>query len=201
MQQLAVSTEDKIKEAAKELFWLHNYGSVSVDLICKTAGVKKGSFYHFYDSKADLCVACLDCHWKERSKELSLVFSTPTPVLERIALYADNVYKNQVKLKEEYGVVLGCPISLTGIELSNDDGKIRKKVIKIFDENYRYFESIVKDANAEGLTDIKKTGLTARQIVSYIIGLLYQTKIYNDTEVIKNELQRGILTLMEIKKK
>ena len=201
MEQLATNTKDKIREAAKELFWLHNYGSVSVDLICKTAGVKKGSFYHFYDSKADLCVACLDCHWQERAQELNLVFSTQTSPLERIALYANNVYKNQVKLKEEYGAVLGCPISLTGTELSNDDEKIRKKVIEIFDENYRYFESIVKDANTAGLTDIKKTGLTARQIVSYTIGLLYQAKIYNDPEVLKNELQRGILTLMGINEK
>ena len=55
--------KEKILKAAKELFWLHNYGSVSVDDICKKSDVKKGSFYHFYKSKSDLCVACLDDHF------------------------------------------------------------------------------------------------------------------------------------------
>jgi Bacterial regulatory proteins, tetR family len=41
-------------DAAFELIWTNSYGAVSVDDICRAAGARKGSFYHFFRSKVDL---------------------------------------------------------------------------------------------------------------------------------------------------
>src|SRR5262249_2566506 len=47
----------RLMDAVCELIWAGSYGSTTIDQICEKAGVKKGSFYHFFDSKADLAVA------------------------------------------------------------------------------------------------------------------------------------------------
>jgi TetR/AcrR family transcriptional repressor of nem operon len=43
--------KERLIEAMIELIWTGSYGSTSVDQICERAGVKKGSFYHFFESK------------------------------------------------------------------------------------------------------------------------------------------------------
>ncbi|MCW2286501.1 AcrR family transcriptional regulator, partial [Rhodoblastus acidophilus] len=58
-------TKRRLIAAALELIWRSSYGSVSVDDICKAADVRKGSFYHFFPSKADLAVAAMDHADKE----------------------------------------------------------------------------------------------------------------------------------------
>ena len=46
--------------AISELIWVGSYGSTSVDDICEKAAVKKGSFYYFFESKADLAIAAIE---------------------------------------------------------------------------------------------------------------------------------------------
>jgi tetracycline repressor-like protein len=43
-----------IIEASRELMLKRSYAATSVDEICSKAGVSKGSFYHFFESKEDL---------------------------------------------------------------------------------------------------------------------------------------------------
>jgi len=53
-------TRERLLEAAIDLLWASSFGAVSVDQICEGAGVKKGSFYHFFESKIDLAIAAYD---------------------------------------------------------------------------------------------------------------------------------------------
>ena len=48
------NADDRLKDAAIALMWEESYGAVTIDDICRRADVKKGSFYYFFDSKADL---------------------------------------------------------------------------------------------------------------------------------------------------
>lgn len=190
--------KEKILNAAKDLFWQHNYGSISVDEICKNAKVNKGSFYYFYESKADLCVACLDSHWEDSVTRSDPVFSSTKGPLTRIKDYAKLAYEYQSELKTKYGAVLGCPITLTGTELSNKDEKVRSKSKEIFDGYCKYFEAVIEDSNKKKITKIDNVSNTANQIFSFAMGVLYHAKISNDPEVIKKELEPGILKLMGI---
>ena len=47
----------KLMEAVTELIWTGSYGRTTIDQICDRAGVKKGSFYYFFESKACLAEA------------------------------------------------------------------------------------------------------------------------------------------------
>jgi TetR/AcrR family transcriptional repressor of nem operon len=41
--------KERLMEAVRELIWTGSYGSTTIDQICEKAGVKKGSFYYFFD--------------------------------------------------------------------------------------------------------------------------------------------------------
>src|SRR5471030_310809 len=107
----------KLMDAVLELIWTGSYGSTTIDHICDKAGVKKGSFYYFFDSKAQLAVEALDASWQARQIELDRIFSATIPPLERLQRYCDFNYKIQGEIKAQYGRVLGCPQVALGCEV------------------------------------------------------------------------------------
>src|SRR4051794_24686083 len=100
---------ERLMQAIVELIWTGSYGSTTIDDICKKAGVKKGSFYYFFKSKADLAVAALDVEWEKHQAELDRTFSATVPPLLRLKRFCEQKYKQQAELSEKYGYVLGCP--------------------------------------------------------------------------------------------
>ena len=59
---------ERLIHSAIELVHARSYADVGVNELCEHAGVKKGSFYHFFPSKRDLIVAALDdvAGWYDR---------------------------------------------------------------------------------------------------------------------------------------
>ncbi|NQY79341.1 MAG: TetR/AcrR family transcriptional regulator [Candidatus Caenarcaniphilales bacterium] len=194
------NAKEKILEAGKELFWLHNYGSVSVDDICKKAEVNKGSFYHFFSSKADLCVECMENHWQSRLAANDAIFSVTKNPRKRIEDYCADLLQCQTELYEKYGYILGCPVTLTATELGHEEEKIRLKSLEVFNGYSKYFESVIKDLSGEIELKGINTEALSKQIFSYITGLLYYAKISKDLSFLRDNLENGIKSLIGIKK-
>src|SRR3974390_2422823 len=106
----------RLMDAVLELIWTGSYGSTTIDHICDKAGVKKGSFYYFFDSKAELAAEAFEESWREKRAELDAIFSPTVAPLDRIRKYADFAFKFQSDIREKYGRVLGCPHSSLGSE-------------------------------------------------------------------------------------
>ena len=81
--------KERLMEAVRELIWTGSYGRTTIDQICEKAGVKKGSFYYFFDSKADLAVAAIEEDWQCRRSELDSLFSATIAPLERLRNYRE----------------------------------------------------------------------------------------------------------------
>src|SRR2546429_9324960 len=75
--------KERLMGAVRELIWEGSYGSTTIDQICEKAGVKKGSFYYFFDSKADLAVAAIDEGWGRRLPQAGPRFFPAIPALQR----------------------------------------------------------------------------------------------------------------------
>jgi len=56
-------SKDKLVAVASDLIWKRSYYGTSVDMICETCGIKKGSFYHHFDSKERLMTTALQAKW------------------------------------------------------------------------------------------------------------------------------------------
>src|SRR5258706_2460422 len=107
---------ERLIEATAKLVWQKSYGAVSVDDIGDEAGVKKGSFYHFFKSKDELVVAALDAKWKARRIDFDRIFSPAEPPLERLRAYFRHLVERQTALKRDSGMVLGCFYASVGTE-------------------------------------------------------------------------------------
>jgi len=58
--QTASETRAKLLDAARDVIRSKGYAGSTVDDICAAAGVTKGSFFHYFDSKEELGIAALE---------------------------------------------------------------------------------------------------------------------------------------------
>jgi len=187
--------KERLMQAAQDLIWENSYGSTTVDAICDRANVKKGSFYHFFDSKSDLAVAAIDSDWAERRKRIDAIFSPTVPPLERLRAYFEQVHLKQVEIKKERGRVLGCPLFTLGCEVSTQDQLIRAKVEEVLGQYMKYFESAIRDAAADGLIRAPDAASKARLLFAYFEGALAQARIQNNAELLR-DLQTGFMEIL-----
>ena len=190
---------EKLMEAIGELLWVGSYGSTTIDQICEKAGVKKGSFYYFFESKADLAAAAIDSEWQRRRIELDSIFSATVPPLERLKKYCEYGLRIQSEVKSKYGHVLGCPLFSLGSEISTQDDRLQKKIQETLDRKLRYLESAIRDAHAAGLVDAPDAAAKAGIVFVYYQGLLTEARIRNDLKVLAGAID-GIHQLLGIKR-
>jgi TetR/AcrR family transcriptional repressor of nem operon len=190
-------TKIKLLRVAMQLIWESSYGAVSVDDICRKAGVNKGSFYHFFRSKSDLAVAAMEADWQEKRACLDEIFSPQVPPLERLARLCELNLAGQKAKMEQCGKVCGCPMITLGAELSTQDEGIRQKTAEILDRYGKYFESVVRDAAAEGLLQTDDPRALARQLFAFSQGMLLQAKVRNDLDLLR-DVHAGMLRLLDV---
>src|ERR1041384_7574725 len=90
---------ERLMQAVQQLIWEGSYGSTTIDQICDKAGVKKGSFYYFFESKADLAAVAVDAEWQKRRTDLDAIFSSTVPPMERLVNYCNYGYQIQSEIK------------------------------------------------------------------------------------------------------
>ena len=188
---------ERLMDAVSELIWVGSYGSTTIEQICEKAGVKKGSFYYFFDSKADLAVAALDAEWQRRRPEIDAIFSPTIPPLDRFRKYLDYGYRFQAEIKGKCGCVLGCPLFTLGAEVSTQEGNLQKKIQEILEYKRKYFESAIRDAHAAGLIRAPDADVKSRTLFAYYEGLLTQARIQNNLDILR-EAVRGTFELLGV---
>ena len=175
---------DRLIEAAIDLIYKHGYAGVSVDHLCEAAGVKKGSFYHFFKTKDELVLAALDTHWERRRPILDRLFSPTVAPLERLRAYFDSVYARQLELKARYGQFGGCFYSAVGMT-SHDSPAIGERVRAILARYERYYESALREAALDGILRSQDVAPKARSLFAYMEGVLQQARLNDDPAIVK----------------
>lgn len=188
----------KLMDAVLELIWTGSYGSTTIDQICEKAGVKKGSFYHFFDSKSVLAVEALETTWQASRAELDTMFSASVAPLVRLQRYCDFAYEYQSRMAERFGHVLGCPLFSVGCEVCTQEDELQKKIRSVLEYKRKYIESAIRDAVANGEIGAADPAATARMVMAFYEGLLTQARIQNDVNVLR-ELAPGIFSLLGVK--
>lgn len=180
---------ERLMQAALDLIWEESYGGVTIDDICKRAEVKKGSFYYFFQSKADLAVAALENMWKlEWKPNMDRQFSPSLRPLERIESYLEFLYAAQAEAHQKYGKVLGCAVNSLASEVSPQDEaeRISAKLREIMNRKLRYYESTIRDAVAEGEIEPCDAKEAAQAFAGFLEGIVCQARIMNDLAPLKS---------------
>jgi TetR/AcrR family transcriptional regulator, transcriptional repressor for nem operon len=188
---------EKLMDAVMELIHTGSYGSTTIDHICEKAGVKKGSFYYFFDSKSDLAIAAVEARFQEDRKLSDVIFSPAIPPLERIHRMCQYLLEQQGDLQKKHGKVLGCPLYSIGSEVSTEEPELCAKIQEIMVHHREYLESTIRDAHAQGLIHAPDPAAKAEMVFAYYEGLLTHARIQNDLSVL-SEMEEGTMSLLGI---
>ena len=164
----------------------NGYHAVSVDEICIQANVKKGSFYHFFDSKMNLALQSMDDEHQESKSVCDTIFSSVSSPIERFQNFFEYIYETQADLYRRTGHVCGAlPVTL-GLEMACHD-EIRKKSSQIICFYEKYYKAVLRDlinaGDIDGNIDVKNVSFN---ISCYIIGRLTIARIRNSLDFLKD---------------
>ena len=121
--------------------------AIGVDELCRRAKVNKGSFYHFFPSKNDLILTCLEVAWEHlRAEVFEPAFAPDRLPAERLAEFFDRLVKQQEINREEFGTYSGCIFCTLGIEIGAQQDAVRQEVIGFIHRNVAFLTGAYAEA-------------------------------------------------------
>jgi TetR/AcrR family transcriptional repressor of nem operon len=193
-------TKQKLIDTAKQMIWQSSYGAVSVDNICKMAGVQKGSFYHFFASKAALAIAAIEQDYALWEPAYERAFSEEFFPVRRLENFLDVLVQKQKYVLDKYGRVCGCPYTALACELVGQEDDLAKKVDAIYAHNKRYISKAINDLIRDGLLS-NDVDIDAKleEMTAYLIGRMTLARIENSMDHFERDLRSGFFKILDIK--
>src|SRR4051812_35596491 len=165
------TARQRLLDAACDLMRGRAYGSLGVAEICAKADVRKGSFYHFFESKQALTLAAIDAHWQAECETWDTALGGNAPALTRLSRLIRALAAAQRAAHDTVGSVTGCLLANLAIELSAADPLAQARLEEIFNEQIALIQGVIAEAVDEGM--VPTTSLsraTARAIVAHVEG-------------------------------
>ena len=161
----ANQSKERILAGAKELFLARGYAATTVDAICEKAGLTKGSFYYFFDSKEDLSLAFLD--WSLQRSAQMLASGPHVRIvdpLEKAFAFLEHLEKCSPELWSA-----GCLLGSFSLELADTNSRMQQAVSGMF--------QAVADDFAKQLQPIEaqctgKQAPSANELADTLLGIL-----------------------------
>lgn len=188
---------ERLLETGARLVHERGYTAVSVADICSDAGLKKGSFYHFFRSKRDLVLAVID-RYAESYASLMTQCGTDCalPPREQLRRVFDLMHQSMVRGHREVGCMRGCPVGNLALEMADRDDLIRRKLSTIFAGWTAGLQRILAQACAQGELNVNDPQGTAETLVAHAQGAILLSKAANDPGVF-DRLMNGVLAMLE----
>ncbi|GGP70973.1 TetR family transcriptional regulator [Shewanella algicola] len=186
-----------LQQAILDLMWETSYGTLTIDLICERAGVKKGSFYYFFNSKSELAAEAISWRWEAKKAKMDTLFSHTRTPLERLKLYFDDIRNTQLEALNTHGRILGCPNFSVGAEISGTAPELDKKLKRTFTDLLAYIESAIRDAQLVGDINVTDPAMSARCVLAFFEGVLTHAQVLNDPTLL-DDIWPGTLQMLGV---
>ncbi len=165
---------------ATQLFLKQGFAATSVDQICRTTGVSKGAFFHYYRTKDEAAEAAIEYFWELLDDYLfgGLEFFEPTPRLERIR-------ERMIELPEHLHFENGSLTAILVNEVGDSQAGIRAKIEETYD---RWSGKLAAALEATGY-ETQFSQRLARQWIAVYEGAVAQAKAHRDNNIVREQLE------------
>ncbi len=189
------TTRQKLIDAAHSLIWANSYAHVSVEDICRAAGVQKGSFYHFFKAKSDLAAAALEDHWQFVRPKIDAIFVENKTAPAQLRALCREIRAKQEESLKTTGMVCGCPYATVSSEMCGEDSALSDMSRVMSERFYTYYKKILMNAAAQGL--IPKAGIAARarEMQVYVLGAMMHARIMNQLDSVGVDLETALVRI------
>lgn len=131
---MTANNRERLVEAASELLHEHPYHAVGVQTLCERAGVRKGSFYHFFQSKEELTIAAVERAWAAYKRGLADLPLDGEPLERRLRLIVDNCLGSPLVYSLDGDRLVGCPFGRLAASITEEEPELRDRLAGIFTE-------------------------------------------------------------------
>lgn len=176
-------TRSSILEKGARIIHRKGYNHTGIQEILDAAGVPKGSFYHFFESKEDFGLNLLDHYAGFFAKKAGdLVNKTDTPPLQRLKSFFDEFRC----IFEDNACELGCPIGNLSQEMGDLNPAFRKKLENIFQMMVAPVEKLLNEARKrKELSRKVDTGEMADFIINSWEGAILRMKVQKNPDALR----------------
>jgi TetR/AcrR family transcriptional regulator, transcriptional repressor for nem operon len=193
-----IDTRTLLLETALDLIWNSNYNSVGVNEICKQAGVTKGSFYHHFESKAELFCEATNHHWEHIRQDMDCMLSPINTPLEQLENWIQFIYVN--KVGEDKDNVPGCAFFNAGMQTGCGDARITETLQLMTERGAKYNQALVRSLqSSDCLLGENEIEQTARLMQQYVQGAITHARVTRNIDNIKKDLPIAIYRLIGLK--
>jgi len=157
----------KIVESARRLFNRSGFENVSVDSIMAHAGLTRGGFYSYFESKSDLYAEVLGCfftdpNWKNRWKGVHVDLASPDAGPQIVQAYLSRQHFDDVENS--------CPMVALPSDVARGDERVKTAFETVFKAMVALLGREVKDGSQN----------TAMAIAALCIGGMVVARSLND---------------------
>src|SRR6202050_3226851 len=122
-------TREKIVQSARRLFNRHGFDGVSVDQIMAGAGLTRGGFYSYFDSKSDLYAEVLGCfftdpEWKNCWEGVDVDLASPDAGPQIVRAYLSRQHFDDVENS--------CPMVALPSDVARSDETVKAAFETVF---------------------------------------------------------------------
>lgn len=185
---------ERLLATAARLVHERGYTAVSVADICAEAGLKKGSFYHFFRSKHALVLATLDHFAARHEAQVAKVHAAVGNDVSARERLIGLLVAMQQDASPSQGC--GCPLGNLVQEMAHRDDEMRTRLAGIFTMWQADVERLLRWANERGEMNVPSPERSAEAIMAYVQGSILLAKAHNDPGVF-TRLAHGMIALAE----
>lgn len=167
-------TKQRLLDAAQKLMLRNGFVATTVDEICETAKLTKGSFFYYFESKDELGRVLLEryCAYGYTLHE-QMAGADPDP-LKRVYAYLDNAAKMATDPSTK-----GCLVGMFAQELCDLNPEIRACCEEGFAGWMKQFGEELAKAKA---THVPKKAFKPQELAGYLISILEGSLILGKTQ-------------------
>lgn len=168
-----------------EVMFLNGYFGTGVKQITDAAGIPKGSFYNYFDSKEDFAIEALKYYVAESCSQAHMILSDTSlkPLARLRKAFSLKIDEYSHKWKYSLGDFVG--------NLSQEMGDINEKISKELDKQFGYMKeplaTCLREAQNQGELDAAHdTEQLAEFIINSWNGTLIRMKASRNSEPLEN---------------
>jgi TetR/AcrR family transcriptional repressor of nem operon len=185
----------RLLRAGRDLIHSSGFNASGVQDITAKAGVPKGSFYNYFESKEALIAEILEEYWRTIDERYGpILLNARLKPLTRIKRFFEGLARDN----HERGISKGCLIGNMALELSETSEPVRAKIAAIVEAWERALAACLQEAQQQG--DIprgRNTNELAELLVESYEGAVMRAKIERCEMACDRFVQRVLPHMLE----
>jgi len=168
-------TRSKLLEKGADLLSRIGFNATGVQEITAAAGVPKGSFYNYFESKEAFAVEVLGEYWGSVAEMYGpLLRAKDTPPLQRIA----NYFRGLADFHKRHRYASGCLIGNMALEVTPSSAEVRAKLVTVYREWSEALADCLREAQArKELAPAKDAKQLAVALIDTFEGTVMRAKV------------------------